>query len=703
MSSVLVVKPSRKALGSPKKHPGCDDHSELGDALLDGREEVDSSAIANEAEHAGCGRRDPRQDLGAAIDEPIEKGTLGRLEGSGAFEQSVPRVDGTLAPRPRRSRRKPIHVALDPRGSGHQLLWQEDPTRSGPGKPPALGGARTGDHVRRETARSRSRASELQVGLVDEELHVLRLEPLRELQELSVVDQVAARIVGIGDRNHPRVGTERSEDRVRIDSVAVLESALETIHVRAQRFGDSPQRLVARRLGEQALASFEGCCVDGEERAARAQSRHDFLPSNAVASGQGVDETPARGEILRHDGLSEKSAFCRRDVARREVVPHLAIPTPGEVQVVDRRQHGGSLSPFPGGRVRFRMATRQGENGARAPTPSPPPPPPDEEGSESEPAPPPSPPPVSVGGIEPRKSGGFVWRMSGVVKTVRPHQWVKNAFVLAPVVFAKEIFDPLLLWRAGAAFLCFCLLAGAVYTMNDLADVEADRQHPVKRFRPIASGRVPVPVARALAISLVTGALAGAAFRSVPFFVVAASYFGLNIAYSFRLKQIAYLDVGCIAGGFVLRVLGGGYATQLEVSHYLLACTLLLALFLGFGKQRHELALAAAGGKTRQALESYSPRGLDIALWSTALATVGTYLAYTLDARTQEFFKTEWLWPSTLFVVLGMWRFLYLMRSRPRSESPTQEMLKDGPMVGIVLIWVVLVMWLVYHLQPGAR
>lgn len=313
-------------------------------------------------------------------------------------------------------------------------------------------------------------------------------------------------------------------------------------------------------------------------------------------------------------------------------------------------------------------------------------------------------PEVSIALAEtPRSEGDLFWRLRGVLKTIRPHQWVKNVFVLAPVVFAKEIFDPLLLWRAAAAFFAFCLLAGAVYTMNDLADVEADRQHPVKRFRPIASGRVPIPVARALAVALVIGALAGSAFRSWQFFAAAAAYFGLNVAYSFKLKHIAYLDVGCIAAGFVLRVMGGGFATQISVSWYLLLCTALLALFLGFGKRRHELALAAAGGggRTRAALESYTARGLDVALSVTALLTTATYVAYTLDPHTQEFFKTRWLWPSTLFVVLGVWRFLHLVRSRPRAESPTQEMLKDGPFVAIVMGWVMLVGWVVYHLRPS--
>jgi 4-hydroxybenzoate polyprenyltransferase len=302
---------------------------------------------------------------------------------------------------------------------------------------------------------------------------------------------------------------------------------------------------------------------------------------------------------------------------------------------------------------------------------------------------------------EPRSEGDLVWRLLGMVKSVRPHQWVKNVFVLAPVVFAKEIFDPLLLWRASAAFMVFCLLAGAVYTMNDIADVEADRRHPVKRFRPIASGRVPIPVAKGLVVALVLGALAGAALRSWQFFAVAASYFALNVAYSLELKHVAYVDVGCIAAGFVLRVMGGGFATQIHVSYYLLACTALLALFLGFGKRRHEFALMMAGGKTRAALESYTARGLDVALVLTALATIATYLAYTLDPHTRAFFKTEWLWVSTLNVALGVARFVYLVRTRARAESPTQEMLRDGPFVAIVLIWVALVMWVVYQLRPS--
>jgi 4-hydroxybenzoate polyprenyltransferase len=278
-------------------------------------------------------------------------------------------------------------------------------------------------------------------------------------------------------------------------------------------------------------------------------------------------------------------------------------------------------------------------------------------------------------------------RFGGVVRTVRPHQWVKNVFVLAPIVFAKEMF---------------CLLAGAVYAMNDIADRDADRAHPVKRRRPIASGTVPLSWAYALSAGLVLAALAWSLSIGLAFAAVALVYFGQNVWYSFQLKHVAYLDVTCIAAGFVLRVMGGGYATDIQISKYLLACTALLALFLGFGKRRHELTAAEANAVAQRAsLESYTRRGLDLALMLTALATVSAYLAYTLNPHTRAFFHSNYLWVSTLFVVLGVQRFLYIVKNRPQAESPTQEMLRDGPFVGIVLGWVVLVLWLVYNLRPS--
>lgn len=296
----------------------------------------------------------------------------------------------------------------------------------------------------------------------------------------------------------------------------------------------------------------------------------------------------------------------------------------------------------------------------------------------------------------------FLWRLGGLLLTLRPHQWVKNVFVLAPVVFAREMFVVDLLVRSIGAFGVFCLLAGAVYTMNDLVDLEGDRAHPIKRYRPLASGRVPLVWGRRAAAGLVAVSLIGAAIGPWEFLVTALAYFALNVAYSFRLKQVAYLDVVLIASGFVLRVLAGGFATHTDVSAYLTLCTALLALFLGLGKRRHELAGAAAGrAKQRVALGGYTRRGLNWALRLTALLTIASYVAYTFDPETMSFFHSRSLWWTSIFVVLAVWRFLSLVRSRPHAESPTQEMLRDGPFVAIVFSWIFVVLWIVYNLEPS--
>jgi decaprenyl-phosphate phosphoribosyltransferase len=297
--------------------------------------------------------------------------------------------------------------------------------------------------------------------------------------------------------------------------------------------------------------------------------------------------------------------------------------------------------------------------------------------------------------------GTLLWRIRGMIRTVRPQQWVKNLFVLAPVVFAKHLTDPVLIRSGLGAFAVFCLLAGAVYTLNDLVDAKADRLHPAKRYRPIASGRVPIAWARALAVVLVLVALGGAAaFLPVSFLAVAVGYFALNLAYSFGLKKIAYVDVGCIALGFVLRVLAGGFATATPISGFMVACTAWLALFLGFGKRRHEIA-AAHAGKTRAALDAYSPTALTVALTVTGLATVGTYLAYTLDPATQGFFDSKLLWITAIHPLFGLIRFLQLVVGRPKAESPTQEILRDTPFVLNVVMWVAEIIAIIYRLRPS--
>jgi 4-hydroxybenzoate polyprenyltransferase len=301
-----------------------------------------------------------------------------------------------------------------------------------------------------------------------------------------------------------------------------------------------------------------------------------------------------------------------------------------------------------------------------------------------------------------------------LVKTVRPHQWFKNVFVAAPMFFHKDLVTTVngvafmnipVVGRSILATGVFCLLAGAVYTINDIVDVEADRIHPVKRERPIASGAVPETTARAMAMALVVVSLGGAWLLDWRFFAVALAYFVANLAYSFKLKKVAFLDVGCIGAFFVLRGLAGGYATNVKVSGYMLACTALLALFLGFGKRRHELASENAS-KQRAALEAYTAPALNVALALTAAATTVSYVAYTLDQHTREFFNSDYLWVTAPFTVFGIVRFLFLVSGRAgrglKAESPTQEMLRDVPFVLNLVLWVIVIVAIVYRLRPSA-
>jgi len=283
---------------------------------------------------------------------------------------------------------------------------------------------------------------------------------------------------------------------------------------------------------------------------------------------------------------------------------------------------------------------------------------------------------------------------------MRPEQWVKNVFVLAPLVFAKQMTHPSILVSAVGGFGMFCLLASSIYIMNDLVDIESDRVHPKKRFRPIPSGRVSVRAAKIQAGLLMAVALAGAAIGPWQFLATALGYLVLQIAYSFGLKKIAYVDVGCISLGFVLRVLAGSFAVRVAPSGYMLACTALLTLFLGFGKRRHELAGANAA-KQRAALEQYSTSVLTTGLAVTGFLSVATYLAYTLDSSTMQRFGSNWLWITTIHPLFGVVRFLQLVRSRPKAESPTQEILRDSPFVVNLVLYVVEVVAIVYQLRPA--
>ena len=289
--------------------------------------------------------------------------------------------------------------------------------------------------------------------------------------------------------------------------------------------------------------------------------------------------------------------------------------------------------------------------------------------------------------------GGLV---GGLLKAMRPHQWVKQGFVVAPLVFAKGLGVPEMMLRSLGAAVSFSLAASCIYLMNDIADLEADRAHPTKRLRPIASGRVPVSVARVAMVVLGALALAGSAFLGWKTLAVVVGYIALQIAYTFRLKRIAYVDVLCIAAGFEFRVLAGSYALGVTPSNYLLAVTLLLSLFLGFGKRMHELRQGKRATQQRSALGHYSERSLTVLLQMTALATTGTYVIYTLDPRTRAAFGTDYLAGTIVFAEFGILRFLDLIRNATDAASPTEQMLKDWPFLLNLVLWAIAVVVVIY-------
>lgn len=289
--------------------------------------------------------------------------------------------------------------------------------------------------------------------------------------------------------------------------------------------------------------------------------------------------------------------------------------------------------------------------------------------------------------------------IGAALKAMRPHQWVKNGFVVAPLVFAKGLGDFEAMGRSAAAFFCFSFAASAIYLMNDLADVESDRAHPKKKDRPIASGSLSESAARKLAMGLAMVALAGSFTLGVATFSTVLGYFVLQVAYTFRLKKIAYVDVLCIAAGFELRVLCGSFALGVEPSIYLLVVTLLLSLFLGFGKRLHELHQAEtdeAKEKQRAALTRYSEKTLVALLQLTALATTGTYVVYTLDPDTRAFFGTDYLAATIVFTEFGVLRFLDLVRNKSDADSPTEQMLKDWPFLLNLVLWIAAVVVVIY-------
>lgn len=285
-----------------------------------------------------------------------------------------------------------------------------------------------------------------------------------------------------------------------------------------------------------------------------------------------------------------------------------------------------------------------------------------------------------------------------VLHSLRPEQWTKNLLVFAALLFARRLFDPAAVLQALAAFAIFCGLSGAVYLLNDVSDRESDRQHPVKRHRPIAAGHVSAPTAVAWALVLIALGLALAFWLQTGFGITAAAYLVLQAAYTRVLKHVVILDVMAIAFGFVLRAVAGGLIIGVPISDWLVICTILLALFLGLSKRRHELTLLAAGAAGhRRILEEYDPYLLDQMIAVVAAATLVAYIIYCLSPETTARFGTHWLVLTVPFPIYGLFRYLYIVHRKDGGGNPSEMLLTDRPLLSCVGLWGLTVVAVIYR------
>lgn len=284
-----------------------------------------------------------------------------------------------------------------------------------------------------------------------------------------------------------------------------------------------------------------------------------------------------------------------------------------------------------------------------------------------------------------------------LVRLLRVKQWTKNAVVFAAFVFAlgdrNQDLDAWELWKVCLAALAFSLVSSAVYIFNDLRDAPQDRLHPIKRHRPIAAGTVNPGLAVGIAAALLAAGLGGAWRLGVDLLAVVGAYLALQVAYTLGLKRLALVDVVVIAIGFVLRALAGAVVIHVVISPWLLLCALLLALFLGLCKRRHE-KVNLAGQGTRESLGSYDERLLDLLISMMGGASLVCYSIYTLWPETVAKFGTPWLGATIPFVVFGLFRYMDLVYRQEKGDRPEQILLTDLPLMADVVLYGIAVLWI---------
>ena len=275
-----------------------------------------------------------------------------------------------------------------------------------------------------------------------------------------------------------------------------------------------------------------------------------------------------------------------------------------------------------------------------------------------------------------------------LLRLMRPYQWVKNGFVFTGLLFGHAWHDPHLVMQVVTAFVAFCLVSSAIYTFNDIVDLEQDRLHPKKSQRPLASGQVSISAAVMLAILLAAAGLVLAYAASQTVLIILIGYALMNIAYSLRLKHVVILDVFIIATGFMLRILAGTLGIGIPPSQWLLLCGLMVTLFLGFTKRRAEI-IALSDDKTahRKVLEHYSPVLLDKMIGITAAGLIMSYSLYTMNADTIRIHGTANLIYTVPFVMYGVFRYIYLLHHLSRGGDPSHDLVRDPHLFIVVGAW----------------
>ncbi len=277
--------------------------------------------------------------------------------------------------------------------------------------------------------------------------------------------------------------------------------------------------------------------------------------------------------------------------------------------------------------------------------------------------------------------------LRALLKTMRPQQWTKNGIIFAALVFDKKIFEWHYLWRTLVGFMLFCFISGAVYILNDLVDIERDRQHPRKRHRPLPSGALSPRLALGFAVGVTLASLAVAFWLSTGFASFLVTYLVLQIAYSLYLKNIVLLDIMAIAAGFVLRVAAGTPLVDAEnFSPWLYICTTLLALFLALGKRRGELVLLGGdAGNHRESLQFYNCSLLDQLISLVTSSTILAYALYTFSAPNLP--ENHAMMLTTPFVIYGIFRYLYLVHAEGVTLAPDEVLLTDRPLQVDIVLW----------------